>query len=112
MRRNCPHCEKNLQRRLVLSQPVPGQRKLFPSKAIAYCPHYKGLLAHNKHPIEQFELWLGLLAAVIYFTHQALPVSLVIGTSVLFAIGMAAIGAGLKDWQRYKKYDPPSPFTM
>ena len=107
MRHNCPHCEKNLQRRLVLSKPAPGQRKLLPGNAIAYCPHCKGLLAHNKPPAERFELWLVLLGAVIYVMHKVLPPSTLIVILILCAISLAAIGVRLKDWQRYKKYDPP-----
>lgn len=57
MKHNCPYCGASLKLRLVLAKPLPGERKIFPHRAIQVCPTCSGQLASNIH-------WSELVAGV------------------------------------------------
>ena len=112
MKHDCPYCGASLKWRLVTSKPLPGERKILPSRAVTVCPSCGGQLAPNTHWSE-FGFFGIVLLPFLFLRElneqlgsQALVV--VLGASLLF-VGVAALFLHRRYWrhmQRYKPYVP------
>lgn len=111
MKSDCPHCGKPIARRLVLSRPAQGERKILPMHAIAVCPLCRGDLATNIHPLEKrlaflISTPLIIAMALLISFPGSLTGGLMGAALIICLLASAYLHAKTKNWQRYKRYAP------
>ncbi len=112
MKHNCPYCGAKLGWRLVLSKPLPGERKILPRQAVPVCPSCGGELASNTHWSEI--LFLGIIGLPVLLG-SAVRTNLGKSAFLYAGIFTLAVWIGVtiffylrywRHWQRYKPYAP------
>jgi hypothetical protein len=106
---DCPHCGKPIARRLVLSRPAPGERKILPMHAIQVCPLCQGGLATNTHPLEKrlaplISVPLTIALALLVSYPGPLTGGLIVASVIICLVAVAYLDSKTKTWQRYKPY--------